>query len=118
METRKIIDEIEGRYDVLVGVFHMGLTSEYGEPNSGVTDILNACPEFDVMISAHAHMQIAGEIIGDYIHKLKHGVIKRECNNNWKLTGYEWDDALHTEVVEKVAAGKLTIQSSEDGSLN
>lgn len=65
METRKIIDKIEGRYDVLVGVFHMGLNNEYGEPNSSVTEILKACPEFDVMISAHAHMQIPGEMIGD-----------------------------------------------------
>ena len=54
-------------------------------------------------------------MIGEYIHKLKHGVIKPECNNNWKLTGIEWDDALHAEVVKKVAARELTIQSSEDG---
>ena len=62
-ETRKIIDAIHGQYDVLVGVFHMSLDNEYGVPNSGVTDILNACPEFDVMVSAHAHKQIAGEEI-------------------------------------------------------
>ena len=59
-ETRKIIDSIQGQYDVLVGVFHMALNNEYDTPNSGVTDILNACPEFDVMISSHDHAQIAG----------------------------------------------------------
>ncbi len=64
-ETRKIIDDIRGQYDVLVGVYHMGLENEYGVPNSGVTDILSECPEFDVMVSAHEHRQIAGEIIGD-----------------------------------------------------
>ncbi|MBQ1470839.1 MAG: 5'-nucleotidase C-terminal domain-containing protein, partial [Eubacterium sp.] len=57
-ETRKIIDAIEGQYDVLVGDFHMGITNEYGVDNSGVTDILNACPEFDVMLSSHEHAQI------------------------------------------------------------
>ena len=59
-ETRRIIDSIRGRYDVLVGVFHMGLENEYGLANSGVTDILNACPEFDVMVSAHEHTLISG----------------------------------------------------------
>ena len=59
-ETRKIIDAIQGQYDVLVGVFHMAINNEYSTPNSGVTDILNACPEFDVMISSHDHAQIPG----------------------------------------------------------
>lgn len=59
-ETRRIIDGIRGRYDVLVGVFHMGLMNEYEVPNSGVTDILNACPEFDVMVSAHEHTLVSG----------------------------------------------------------
>ncbi len=57
-ETRAIIDAIQGQYDVLVGVFHMGVENEYGVANSGVTDILNACPEFDVMVSSHEHAQI------------------------------------------------------------
>ena len=62
-ETRGIIDAIQGRYDVLVGVFHMGIRNEYGVANSGVTDILNACPEFDVMVSSHEHALISGENI-------------------------------------------------------
>ena len=57
-ETRAILDAIAGQYDVLVGVFHMGIDDEYGMPDSGVTDILNACPEFDVMISSHEHRRI------------------------------------------------------------
>lgn len=63
-ETRRIIDDIRGQYDVLVGVFHMGIENEYGLPNSGVTDILNACPEFDVMVSAHEHVLIPSMEIG------------------------------------------------------
>lgn len=57
-ETRKIIEAIDGQYDVLIGDFHMGIENEYGVANSGVTDICNACPEFDVMLSSHEHAQI------------------------------------------------------------
>ena len=39
-ETRKIIESIKGKYDVLVGVFHMGIENEYGLANSGVRDVL------------------------------------------------------------------------------
>ena len=57
-ETRKIIDNIKGKYDVLVGVFHMGIENEYGLANSGVRDVLTKCPEFDVMVSSHEHTLI------------------------------------------------------------
>ncbi len=67
-ETRRIIDSIKGKYDVLIGVFHMGINNEYGLANSGVTDILNNCPEFDVMVSSHEHtlipsMEINGVLV-------------------------------------------------------
>ena len=57
-ETRKILEEIRGRYDVLIGVFHEGLENECNTENTGVTDICNACPEFDIMVSAHEHRAI------------------------------------------------------------
>ena len=57
-ETRKIIESIKGKYDVLVGVFHMGIENEYGLANSGVRDVLTKCPEFDVMVSSHEHTLI------------------------------------------------------------
>ena len=62
-ETRKAIEDLAGQYDVLVGVYHMGLDNEYGVENSGVTDICNACPEFDVMISSHEHAEVPGTLI-------------------------------------------------------
>lgn len=62
-ETRGIIDAIQSQYDVLVGVFHMGIGNEYGVANSGVADILSACPEFDVMVSSHEHRLIPSEDI-------------------------------------------------------
>ena len=66
-ETRAIIDAIQGQYDVLVGVFHMGLYNEYQTPNTGIMDILNACPEFDVMVSAHSHTEIDGMYINNVL---------------------------------------------------
>ena len=60
-ETRKIIDKIKGQYDVLVAVFHMSVGNEYGVPHSGAEDILKACPEFDVCVSAHEHLLIPSE---------------------------------------------------------
>lgn len=57
-ETRKIIDSIKGSYDLLVGVFHMAVDNELCTPDTGVTDLANVCPEFDLIISSHAHKLI------------------------------------------------------------
>lgn len=62
-ETRKAIDEIKDDVDVLIAVEHMGVENEYDVSNSGVRDLANACPELDLIVSAHAHTQIAGEEI-------------------------------------------------------
>ena len=62
-ETRKIIDQIKGKYDVLVGLYHMDIYNEFDIPNSGVEDICNACPEFDVMVASHGHRKIEGDMI-------------------------------------------------------
>lgn len=63
-ETRKLLKELRSQSDVLIGVYHMGLSNEYGTPNSGVTDILKHCPEFDLMIAAHEHREVSGQLIG------------------------------------------------------
>ena len=57
-ETRKVIDSLQGGYDVLIGVYHAGISNECSVPNTGVTDICNACPEFDLVISSHEHIRI------------------------------------------------------------
>ena len=62
-ETKKILEEIDGQYDVLLGVLHMGIANEYGVENSGVTDFANALPEFDAIIASHEHMLVEGEEI-------------------------------------------------------
>ncbi len=63
-ETGKLLKELRSQSDVLIGVYHMGLSNEYGTPNSGVTDILEHCPEFDLMIAAHEHREVSGQLIG------------------------------------------------------
>ena len=59
-ETQKIISEIKNKVDILVAIDHMGEESEYGVQGSGVIDLAKACPELDLIISGHAHMDIPG----------------------------------------------------------
>lgn len=53
-EAKKVVKELEGKYDVLVGSFHMGDTAEYGNTD-GALPIAEACPEFDVIFCGHKH---------------------------------------------------------------
>ena len=72
-ETRKIINQIKGKYDVLVGLYHMDIYNEFDIPNSGVEDICNACPEFDVMVASHGHRKIEGDMInGKSVAEIAH----------------------------------------------
>ena len=64
-ETRRVIDMIASDVDVLIGAFHMPINNEYGLRGSGVTDVIEACPELDVVIAAHEHQLIEGEKIGN-----------------------------------------------------
>ena len=62
-ETRRIIDEIKGETDLLIGVMHMGVNEEYGTPDSGVADLAEACPELALIVAAHDHKRIEGDQI-------------------------------------------------------
>lgn len=96
-ESRKIIDAIKDQVDVLIGVMHMDTENEYGVYGSGVTDLANACPEFDVIIAAHGHKKIEGEIInGVLVIENKnagatmseiHLQLRRQLNGRWKVVG-------------------------------
>ena len=96
-ECRKIIDQIKDKVDVLIGVMHMDTANEYDVYGSGVTDLANACPEFDIIIAAHGHKQIAGEEInGVLVVENKnagatlseiHLQLQRQWNGRWKVAG-------------------------------
>ncbi|MCK4260672.1 MAG: 5'-nucleotidase C-terminal domain-containing protein [Halanaerobiales bacterium] len=53
-EAKKVVKELEGKYDVLVGVFHMSDTSEYTKTD-GANAVATACPEFSVIYTGHKH---------------------------------------------------------------
>ena len=96
-ECRRIIDQIKGQVDVLIGVMHMDTENEYGVYGSGVTDLANACPEFDVIIAAHGHKEIPGqEINGVLVIENKnagatmseiHLQLQRQWDGKWKVAG-------------------------------
>ena len=66
-ESRKIIDKIKDQVDVLIGVMHMDTENEYGVYGSGVTDLANACPEFDVIVGGHGHRSIPNMMINNVL---------------------------------------------------
>lgn len=96
-ECRKIVDQIKDKVDVLIGVMHMDTENEYGVAGSGVTDLANACPEFDVIIAAHGHKEIPGqEINGVLVIENKsagatlsdiHLKLQRQWDGSWKVVG-------------------------------
>lgn len=59
-ETKKIIADIKDDVDVLIAVMHMGIENEYDVANSGVTDLAKECPELDLIVASHEHMQVEG----------------------------------------------------------
>lgn len=55
-EAEKVVDALEGKYDVLVGAFHLGQDGEHGY--EGAAAVAEACPEFDVIFMGHAHSEV------------------------------------------------------------
>lgn len=66
-ETRKIIDEMGDKVDIIVAATHMGESNEYGVENSGVDDLAKACPEIDVILAAHEHKLVEGVYKNDVL---------------------------------------------------
>jgi 2',3'-cyclic-nucleotide 2'-phosphodiesterase/3'-nucleotidase len=55
-ETRKALDELEGKYDVLIGAYHIGPDGESGY--EGVVEVANEFPQFDAILAGHAHIKV------------------------------------------------------------
>jgi 2',3'-cyclic-nucleotide 2'-phosphodiesterase/3'-nucleotidase/5'-nucleotidase len=55
------------------------------------------------------------DLIREYIVNVKGGVIKPEVDNNWKVTGYTFDNSMREKAKQLVNEGKLSIPASADG---
>lgn len=55
-EAKKVVKELEGKYDVLIGTFHLGETPEKGTTD-GAKAVADAVPQFNAIICGHAHSQ-------------------------------------------------------------
>lgn len=61
-ETEKVLRELTGKYDVLVGAYHIGPDGEHGY--DGLEVMANTFPQFDVLFGGHAHAKYEKEING------------------------------------------------------
>lgn len=89
-ETAKVLTEIDGKYDVLVGAYHDGPEGEHGF--AGIEAIAEEFPQFDVIFGGHAHSQYVNEINGvKLIEPGKYGwaLAKAEIYVNEKDGAYE-----------------------------
>ncbi|MBZ9637362.1 5'-nucleotidase C-terminal domain-containing protein [Clostridium sp. FP1] len=62
-ETKKVINELRGTVDAMVGIMHMGIDNENNIAGTGVRDIANACPELTAIVSGHMHKLVKQETI-------------------------------------------------------
>lgn len=53
-EAKKVVKELEGKYDVLIGSFHLGDTAEYGTTD-GALAVAEAVPQFNAILCGHKH---------------------------------------------------------------
>ena len=60
--VKETLDELDGKYDVLVGAFHLGRKDEYGA--TGTFDLAKAYPQFDLIFAGHEHARYVTEVNG------------------------------------------------------
>ncbi|WP_099188788.1 5'-nucleotidase C-terminal domain-containing protein [Tepidibacter mesophilus] len=91
-ETTKVINELKGKVDVFVGVFHMGLEDEYTDFD-GTRSIIEKNPELDAVIMGHAHSDIGGEKVGDtlVVEPMSYGSRISKIDLKLKKEDGKWD---------------------------
>ena len=108
---RETVDSLKGKYDVLVGAFHLGRNGEYGS-TGGVIEIAKQIPEFDLIFGGHEHARYANEVDGQngdktwiiepgcYGWALAVGEIKvKKQNNTWKVVSVKAENRETAKVV-------------------
>jgi len=94
-----------------IAVNHYRAGSELLKPG-----IIFEADDLPVILEADIHNSDIGgirEMIIDYIQNVKGGKITPIVDNNWKLTGADWDPDLHRKAVEQVNAGVLSVHTGE-----
>ena len=93
-QIRKAIELIKDEVDVLVGAFHLDLENEFDVPGSGARGIAQEFPELDVILAAHGHKLIEGEMVGDtlVVENLSQGrslshvqIVCERSGDGWKV---------------------------------
>ncbi len=94
-ETRKIIEELKGKADILIGVMHMGLENENNHPDTSVTDVANANPELTAIVAGHMHKNVSSATVNGVLisEPYKYGqaltridLTLSRNNNRWEVT--------------------------------
>lgn len=82
-----------------------------------VGEVFQEGDELPVLLEMDVKGDIGGvrELIGQYISEVKGGTISPETDNNWKITGNNWNEESHEKAVELLKSGELTIETSADG---
>lgn len=60
--VKQTLEELKGKYDVLIGAFHLGRQDEYGK--TGVFDLAKMYPEFDLIFAGHEHARYVTDVDG------------------------------------------------------
>lgn len=55
------------------------------------------------------------DLIRDYIVDVKSGVITPVSDDNWMITGNDWDEVKRAQAVEAINSGLIELPASEDG---
>jgi 2',3'-cyclic-nucleotide 2'-phosphodiesterase/3'-nucleotidase len=110
--VKETVKELDGKYDILIGSFHMGREDEYG--GAGIYDIAKEVPEFDVIFGGHEHAKYVENINdtpiiepGAYGWAVSVAEIPIEkVDGKWAITG---DITMKNMETEKIEADKTIL---------
>lgn len=66
-ETKKAIYELQNKVDAIIGVMHMGEENENCIKGTGVIDVAKNCPELDVIIAGHMHLDVSSNKVNNVL---------------------------------------------------
>lgn len=110
-ELDRCIEELRGKTDALVGLFHMGLEDENSVKNSGILSISKNSKHFsllDVIISGHVHSAMDSYNIGDVLVTCPGKYAECLLEIDLKFTGEGLDKSAHIiRMTEEIDGDKV-----------